>query len=65
MTRLRIINDNKEFTVKGNRKIIEILRELSLNPDAYIILIDGKPVPEDEYVEDSKYIELLRVFSGG
>ncbi|MGC8584565.1 MAG: MoaD/ThiS family protein [Thermoplasmata archaeon] len=65
MVKVKIINDNREFEIPGNRRILDLLKDLSLNPDGYIVMINGKPVPEDEYVNDSDVLELLRVFSGG
>ncbi len=60
---LKFFGDEREMVVEGGR-VDEILRKAGLSVDAYIVTRDGKPVPEDEVVEDGELV-LYPVFSGG
>lgn len=42
----------------------EILDSLGLNPEAAVVLVDGRPVPEDAAV-DAEEVVVMRTLSGG
>ncbi|MEM0449631.1 MAG: MoaD/ThiS family protein [Methanomassiliicoccales archaeon] len=43
----------------------DLLRKLSLHPDAYIIVKDKRPVPLTKILEDGERLRLVKVASGG
>ncbi|MEM2925040.1 MAG: MoaD/ThiS family protein [Methanocellales archaeon] len=43
----------------------DLLLFLNLNPEVYIVLKDGIPVPLDEEIERNGELNILRVVSGG
>ncbi|MGQ3412817.1 ubiquitin-like small modifier protein SAMP2 [Natrinema sp. LN54] len=42
----------------------DLLREVDLSPHEVSVLVDGRPVPEDQPVE-SDYVTVLRLIKGG
>ncbi|AEH36026.1 ubiquitin-like small modifier protein SAMP2 [Halopiger xanaduensis] len=42
----------------------DLLREVGLSPHEVSVLVDGRPVPEDQPVE-SDYVTVLRLIKGG
>ncbi len=42
----------------------EVLDELGFNPEAAVVLVDGRPVPEDATVEAEEVV-VMRTLSGG
>ena len=42
----------------------ELLREIGLSPHEVSVLVDGRPVPEDQPVE-SDHVTVLRLIKGG
>ncbi len=41
-----------------------LLEEIGENPEAAVVVVDGRPVPEDATV-DSEEVEVMRTVSGG
>ncbi len=50
---------------KNLKRVIDIFKELNLNPEEYLVIRDGKVLTEDEEVKEDDEIELIRVISGG
>lgn len=50
--------------IKTCLSIEEAILEMGLNPDSFIFLIDGNPVPMDSIPVDFK-VRAIRVASGG
>lgn len=42
----------------------DLLREIDLSPHEVSVLVDGRPVPEDQPVE-SDHVTVLRLITGG
>ncbi|WP_049924236.1 ubiquitin-like small modifier protein SAMP2 [Halopiger djelfimassiliensis] len=42
----------------------DVLREVDLSPHEVSVLVDGRPVPEDQPVE-SEHVTVLRLIKGG
>jgi hypothetical protein len=66
---MRIILNKKEInlSIKGKKKIEEIFSQLNLNPLSYIVIdrhTESLLTP-DVYVDDSAFLELRPVISGG
>lgn len=60
------VND-KPFEFSGN--IIELLKELNLNPETTAVLVNNKIVPKAEFertiVGDDDYVETISFVGGG
>lgn len=52
-----------EFNVT-DETYAELLNEIGLSPQEVSVIVDGRPVPEDEVV-DAEQITVLRLIQGG
>lgn len=52
-----------EFAVSGET-YADLLGEIGLSPHEVSVMVDGRPVPEDQPVESSD-VKVLRLISGG
>ena len=59
MARIRIDGEDLEFS----GKLLDFLLSARKNPDAYLYICNGKPIPVDS--EPSDDVEAIRVASGG
>jgi sulfur carrier protein len=59
-----IIVSGQELKVDPGYTIQEAVSAEGLHPDAYLYLIDGRPVPMDTVIGDST-VKAMRVASGG
>ncbi len=57
--------EKKELELKGVKNVEEMLNKLGLKINAHIVLKNGKPVPEDDDIEEKDTVEIIQVFSGG
>ena len=55
----------KEIETAVGLTIEENILKAGLLPDAYLYIMDGRPVPMDTKVEDSMQIRAIKVASGG
>lgn len=55
----------KVVSTPGNRKVIEVLRELNLNPESHLVLRDDELLTSDELLLEDDTIEILSAISGG
>ena len=55
----------KEIEVTGPKFVRELLKELQLNPEAYLVIRNDDLVTDDEVLKDSDSIEIRPVISGG
>ncbi|MGB9814925.1 MAG: MoaD/ThiS family protein [Thermoplasmata archaeon] len=66
MVRVTIVNPEKKvMEIRDVKTVMDVLKRLNLNPDAYIAFVNGRPVPEDENIEGYDELDLMQVFSGG
>ncbi len=66
MVKVKILApEKKEIEISEIKNVEEILNKLGLKINAHIVLKNGKPVPEDDVVEEEDNIEIIQVFSGG
>jgi sulfur carrier protein ThiS len=66
MVRVTIVNPEKKvMEIRDVKTVMDVLKRLNLNPDAYIAFVKGRPVPEDENIEEYDELDLMQVFSGG
>lgn len=55
----------REVEVKGPRRVKELLKELSLLPEAVLVVRGDELVTEDDMLRDDDRIEIRPVMSGG
>ncbi|MEM7828018.1 MAG: MoaD/ThiS family protein [Candidatus Aenigmatarchaeota archaeon] len=55
----------KEIEIRGGRKVRDILKELQLSPEAWLVSKDGELITMDEWIEDGETVLLIPVVSGG
>jgi len=55
----------KTVELKSKATVIDLLRELDLRPDSWIVVRDEKAIPEDAPLKDGDSLRLLSVISGG
>lgn len=61
----RITVSGKTTEVPPGITVMEAARTAGIVPDAYLFLIDGKPVPMDTALTDGQAVKALKVASGG
>ena len=56
--RIRFKRESKEteYEFYEGEKLSEMLLSFGIIPDTVIILVDGRPVPEDEYIAEAEYV---------
>lgn len=59
------IGTMKSFTVKEERKVKDLLKDLKLNDKFFAILIDGKRANLDDVIKEGSSIILLPKIAGG
>lgn len=55
----------KPIEVESGSTIEAAVRKQGLVPDAFIYIVDGRPVPMDTPIEDMMTIKAIKVASGG
>ena len=63
--KVKILPEGVIKEIKGNKRVKELLKELSLNPESYVVLKNGEILTEDITVKDEDSIEIVSVISGG
>jgi sulfur carrier protein ThiS len=60
-----LIPEGRSLRLDGPLKVSELLRLLGLSTDEAVVVVEGKPVPEDGVIADGTRVEVVRVLSGG
>ncbi|CAC12562.1 hypothetical protein [Thermoplasma acidophilum] len=55
----------KELTIESERKVSDLMKDLGLNEDEYVVIVNGSPVLGDHIVKKEDDVTILEVFSGG
>ncbi|MCL2295691.1 MAG: hypothetical protein FWC29_01235 [Methanomassiliicoccaceae archaeon] len=61
----KITISGKEHDVLCGSTICDAVRALGLAPDAFIFMMDGRPVPMDTVMVDGTAVKAVKVASGG
>ncbi len=64
MVFVKLVPENKIVEVKASR-VKELFVELGLSSEAYIVLVNGKPVVETYRFNEGDEVVVVRVLSGG
>ncbi|RMH36903.1 MAG: thiamine biosynthesis protein ThiS [Nitrospirae bacterium] len=62
---VRVNHPPKELEIPGPKRVREVLRELGLIPEAYLVIRNDELVTEDEILRDTDIIDIRPVISGG
>ncbi|RLI77210.1 hypothetical protein DRP05_10815 [Archaeoglobales archaeon] len=50
--------------IERNKRYVDLLNKLDINPETVVVVKDGLPVPVDDEIEEGE-IKVIRVISGG
>lgn len=62
---VRLRQPKREITVAGARTVNQLLDELSMNRESFLVIRNGTLVPGDGRLDDADVIEIRPVISGG
>jgi sulfur carrier protein len=62
---VRLRQPTREITVDGSRSVNQLLDELDLNRESFLVIRNGTLVPGDGRLDESDTIEIRPVVSGG
>lgn len=67
MMRVTVIQGKEErpMDVPEGSNSLDIIRQLALSPDAFLVLRGRTPTPLDEVLTEGDSVRLIRVASGG
>jgi sulfur carrier protein len=57
--------ERREVAVEGRRRVGDLLRDLGLQPEAYLVIRDNRLLTRDAQLEESDTVEVRPVISGG
>jgi len=61
---MAVINFGKE-SIRAEGTIESAVLAAGKNPDSFLFLVDGRPIPMDSILHDDVIVEAIRVASGG
>lgn len=57
--------DGKEITVERTPTVLRLMEELSINREAYLVVVNDRLVTEDYRLNKDDSVKLIKVVSGG
>jgi sulfur carrier protein len=63
--KVHLTNPSKDLDIQGPTRVKQLLQQLQLTPEAYLVIRGDELVTEDEVLNDSDSIEIRSVISGG
>lgn len=63
--KVRLHNPRRDLEVRGGRRVLEVLTEMGMNPESYLVIRGGALLTADAVVGDDDEIEIRPVISGG
>ncbi len=65
--RVRVLpaGQNQTLNLEEGANPLRLMDVLSLNPDAHLVLREGRPIPADSTLEEGDEISIVTVISGG
>lgn len=61
----RFLKKTKRLSVKKNASVLDVLKELKINPETVLVKKGREIVTEDEPLGSGDEIEIMKVVSGG
>ena len=62
---VRLRQPRREITIEGARSVNQLLDELGMNRESYLVIRNGTLVPGDAVLDDADVVEVRPVISGG
>jgi sulfur carrier protein ThiS len=62
---VRLRQPKREISVDGSRTVNQLLDELGMNRESFLVIRNGTLVPGDGRLDDTDVIEIRPVISGG
>jgi sulfur carrier protein len=62
---VRLRQPRREITIEGARSVNQLLDELGMNRESFLVIRNGTLVPGDGRLDDTDEIEVRPVISGG
>ncbi len=63
--KVHLTHPPKDLDIPGPTRVGQLLQQLQLTPEAYLVIRGDDLVTEDEVLNDSDSIEIRSVISGG
>ncbi len=63
--KIRLHHPRRDLEISGRRKVSQVLAELALNPEAFLVIRGDALLTSDAEVGDEDEIEIRPVISGG
>ena len=57
--------EERAVDIEEGSSPLDVIRQLALAPDAFLVLRESEPIPVDEVLTEGDSIKILRVASGG
>ena len=62
---MKIIYRNQEWELKGQTSVRRVIKNIGLNPEAVLAVLNGELVTDDRIVAQDDTLKLIAVVSGG
>ena len=62
---MKVKYDGREYEFEGRLRGRDIIRKLGLNTEAVLMIVEGKLVSLEDYIDSDKEVEIVKVISGG
>jgi len=62
---MKVKYDGREYEFEGRLRGRDIIRKLGLNTEAVLVIVEGKLVSLEDYIDSDKEVEIIKVISGG
>ena len=63
--KVRLRNPDREVEVRGDRKVREVLAELTIDPDTVLVIRARTLLTREQHLDDADEVEIRPVISGG
>ena len=63
--KVHLSHPERQVVVQGPKRVRELLRDLNLLTEAYLVIRSDELVTEDEMLKDTDEVEVRPVISGG
>lgn len=60
-----LANPTRERQVAGPRRVKDVMHDLDLDWESYLVIVDGRLVTGDTLIDDQSTVEMRPVISGG
>jgi len=62
---MKVIFRNKLYSFSYRLKVKELMKNLNLNSEEFLVVVNGKLVTEDEVIPEDAEVKIIPVVSGG